>query len=127
MTKIRGWPVRAMYMLIAAALVISLIIVAAPAQKVSADPGLSEWTRVSTPTMEGFVVAPESTIIDYALADGGEVAYAVVEAWNEDGDTYGYYLLKSDDHAATWNDITDALEDVDDSYDITEIVQVATD
>jgi hypothetical protein len=127
MTKIRGWPVRAMYMLIAAALVISLIIVAAPALKVSADPGLSEWTRVSTPTTEGFVVAPESTIIDYALAEGGEVAYAVVEAWNEDGDTYGYYLLKSDDHAATWDDITEALEDVDDSYDISEIVLVATD
>jgi len=127
MIKIRGWPVRAMYMLVAAALVISLIIVAAPAQKVSANPGLSEWDRVSTPTMEGFVVAPDSVIIDYALDDGGEVAYAVVEAWDEDDATYGYRLLKSDDYAATWTDITDALEDVDDSNDITMLEQVATD
>ena len=140
MTKTRGWPVRAMYMLIAAALVISLIIIVAPAQKVSADPGLSEWDRVSTPTMEGFVVAPDSVIIDYALADGGEVAFAVVEAWDEDpwddedalGDPdpwteFEYRLLKSDDHAATWTDITDALEDVDDSYDIQAMMRVATD
>jgi len=87
----------------------------------------SEWNRVSTPTMEGFVVAPESIIIDYALADDGEVAYTVVEAWNEDYATYSYRLLKSDDYAATWDDITNALEDVDDAYTIGEIVRVATD
>ena len=132
MTKIRGWPVRAMYMLIAAALVISLIIIAAPAQKVSADPGLSEWDRVSTPTMEGWVLAPESTIIDYALGDGGEVAYAVVEAYDEACDVGSWVdheprLLKSDDHAATWTDITDALEDVDDGESIQTIMRVATD
>ena len=128
MTKIRGWPVRAMYMLIAAALVISLIIIAAPAQKVSADPGLSEWDRVSTPTVDGWVLAPSSTIIDYALAEAGEVAYAVVYADPDMCDIEdGYYLLKSDDHAATWNDITDALEGVDDGEDIQELVSVATD
>jgi len=132
MTKIRGWPVRAMYMLIAAALVISLIITVAPAQKVSADPGLSEWDMVSTPTMEGWVVAPNSTIIDAAYADGGEVAYAVVYAWDEacvnatpaDDD---YRLLKSDDYAATWDDLTGTLEDVDDTPPITAIYRVATD
>ena len=101
MTKIRGWPVRAMYMLIAAALVISLIIVAAPALKVSANPGLSEWTRVSTPTLEGFVVAPDSVIIDANYADGGEVAYAVVYAYDEEWGSQEYRLLKSDDYAAT--------------------------
>jgi hypothetical protein len=138
MTKIRGWPVRAMYMLIAAALVISLIIVAAPALKVSADPGLSEWTRVDTPTIDGWVLAPCSVIVDYALAEAGEVAYAVVyqeyvecpDPCYEDGDGRDgspWYLLMSDDYAATWTDITDALEDVDDSYDINEIVLVATD
>jgi len=128
MTKTRGWPVRAMYMLIAAALVISLIIIVAPAQKVSADPGLSEWDRVSTPTVDGWVLAPGSTIIDAAYAEAGEVAYAVVYADPDMCDIDdGYYLLKSDDHAATWTDITDALEDVDDSYDIQELVRVATD
>ena len=127
MTKIRGWPVRAMYMLIAAALVISLIIVAAPAREVSANPGLSEWTRVSTPTLEGFVVAPDSVIIDANYADGGEVAYAVVQAYDEEWGSREYRLLKSDDYAATWTDITDVLEDVDDGPTIGNIVRVATD
>jgi hypothetical protein len=133
MTKIRGWPVRAMYMLIAAALVISLIIVAAPAQKVSASPGLSEWDRVSTPTLEGWVVAPESTIIDAAYAGGGEVAYTVINAYDEACDTGGGFmnmtdrLLQSEDYAATWDDLTGTLEDVDDGYDIQAIVRVATD
>jgi len=117
MTKIKGWPVRAMYMLIAAALVISLMITAAPALKVSADPGLSEWSRVSTPTTDGWVLAPNSTIIDYALASAGEVAYAVLY----DGAVNETLLLKSDDYAATWTDITD------DEWAGYELVQVATD
>jgi len=130
-----------MYMLIAAALVISLIIVAAPALKVSADPGLSEWTRVDTPTTDGWVLAPGSVIVDYALAEAGEVAYAIVDQddvdcpdpCRDDGtvqDGAGYYLLKSDDYAATWDDITDALEDVidvDGKDYIEELVLVATD
>jgi len=130
MIQARAWPVRAMYILIAVALAISLFITAAPAQKVSGDctaDVCAEWERVSTPTMDGFVLAPGSTILDYALDDTGEVAYTVVEAWDEDWDTYDYRLLKSDDHAATWEDITDALEDVDDSYNITQLLQVATD
>jgi len=132
MVKTRTWPARAMYILIAAALVMSFVLTGAFTNKVTANPGLSEWDRVSTPTLEGFVVAPESVIIDYALADGGEVAYAVVYAYDEDcvDDLFAdmdYRLLKSDDHAATWTDITDALEDVDDGYDISELVLVATD
>jgi len=146
MTKERAWPVKAMYVLVAAALAISLIIMAAPAQKVSANPGLSEWTRVDTPTVDGWVLAPESIIIDYALADAGEVAYAVVysefdECFDDtdgDGDDkyYGpYYLLKSDDHAATWDDITDAvIDEIRDILDLDndakvyfELLQVATD
>jgi hypothetical protein len=132
MIKIRGWPVRAMYFLIAAALVISLIIVAAPAQKVSASPGLSEWSKVSTPTLEGWLVAPNSTIVDAAYADGGEVAYAVINAFDEDCVDNSFQdwndrLLKSEDYAATWDDLTDALEDVDDGPTIGRIVRVATD
>jgi len=129
MTKIRGWPVRAMYILIAAALAIGLIITAAPALKVSAEVDVyAEWDRVSTPTLEGWVLAPDSVIIDYALADGGDVAYAVVEAYDEDWMNYDYRLLKSDDSAATWNDITDALEDeLGTGESIVELVSVATD
>jgi len=130
MIQARAWPVRAMYILIAVALAISLFITAAPAQKVSGDctaDVCAEWERADTPTMDGFVLTPGSIIYDYALDSTGEVAYTVVEAWDEDWDTYDYRLLKSDDHAATWEDITDALEDVDDSYNITQLLQVATD
>jgi hypothetical protein len=105
---------RAMYLLIAAALVISLIITAAPALKVSAaddDDVDSEWTRVGTPTMDGFVLAPESEIIDYALGDGGEVAYAAMYAWDEDGVEQLPRLLKSTDSGATWDDLTSAVQD----------------
>jgi len=128
MTKERAWPARAMYVLIAAALAISLMIMAAPAQKVSAapGPGLSEWTRVDTPTVDGWVLAPCSVIIDYALAEGGEVAYAVVYSDGECDMDSGYYLLKSDDHGATWDDITDALEDELDD-EMFYLLQVATD
>ena len=94
MVKERAWPVRAMYLLIAAALVISMIIVAAPAHKVSAAPAdevAAEWERVATPTMGGFVLAPNSYIIDYALADGGDVAYAVVMAYNETCEWYATF------------------------------------
>jgi len=118
-----------MYMLIAAVLAISLLITAAPAQEVrgASNDVNAEWTRVSTPTTDGWVLAPEAVIYDYALADGGDVAYAVVEAYDEDYANYGYRLLKSDDGAATWDDITDALEDADDGATIFSLLQVATD
>jgi len=125
MIKERAWPVRAMYMLIAAALAISLIITAAPALRVSADPGLSEWDRVPTPSQDGFVLAPDTIIIDYAIADDGEVAFAIVANMT----TSKYLLLKSTDHAATWEDIIDALEDEveDDGYTLDALLKVATD
>jgi hypothetical protein len=142
MTKERAWPAKAMYILIAAALAISLTIMMAPAQKVSASPspGMSEWTRVDTPTTDGWVLAPCSIIVDYALAEAGEVAYAIVyqddvECPDPCGPMPGqapgnYSLLKSDDYAATWDDITDALEhviDVDGGDYIEQLLQVATD
>jgi len=113
MTKERAWPARAMYILIAAALAISLILTGAISQKVSADPGMSEWTRVDTPTTDDFLLTPGSDIIDYAVADGGEVAYAIVYQGmkRQNGDGGPWHLLKSEDGAATWTDITDAIED----------------
>jgi hypothetical protein len=139
MIKAREWPVRAMYILIAAALAISLFITAAPAQKVSANPGLSEWDKVSTPTVQGWVLAPESYIIDFAVAAGGEVAYAIVYSeYTEcppcDGCTPElegpYYLLKSTDSAATWKSITKGIKAEIDKKglgNITELVAVACD
>jgi len=134
MIKQRAWPVRAMYMLIAAALAISLIIVAAPAQKVSAAPVevKAEWTRVATPTLDGFVLTPESTIIDYALAEGGDVAYAIIygdytiEETEYQSDKW---VLKSENGAATWEPLNEALEDalVDDNDTIVALLKVACD
>ena len=130
MTKERAWPARAMYILVAAALAMSLILTGAFTGKVSADPGMSEWTRVSTPTIDDWLLAPESDIIDFAVGDGGEVAYAIVYSdYDMDGDFLdeGYRLLKSEDGAATWDDITDALEDVDEGNTISSLTLVATD
>ena len=136
MIKERAWPARAMYLLIAAALAISLLIVAAPSQKAVAQDGdvAAEWEMVDTPTMDGWVLAPESMIIDYHTAAEGEVAYAVVEAYDEtcgEGwDDFEPRLLKSDDYCATWDDLTEALEDlidVDDGDYIDYIARVATD
>jgi hypothetical protein len=123
---------RAMYILIAAAFAIGLFMTAAPAQMVNAadDEVDAEWTMVDTPTFDGFVLSPESVIYDYALASEGDVAYAIVQAWDENDDTYAYRLLKSDNAAATWDDITDTLETQveDDGYgQIDELLQVATD
>ena len=138
MVKSRAWPVKAMYLLIAAALAISLVLIAAPPQKASSDctaDVCAEWERVNTPTMDGWVLAPQSTIIDACYADDGEVAYAVVYAYDEvcdagspTGDTYR--LLKSDDYGATWSDLTDAIDDVDEGYNLTpsdNFYRVATD
>jgi hypothetical protein len=114
MIKAREWPVRAMYILIAAALALSLFITAVPAHKVSAACGdvKAEWSRVSTPTTDNFVLAPESTILDYAVASGGDVAYAVVTfplVIPDDG-SWNSTLLKSTDGAATWKDITKGVK-----------------
>jgi hypothetical protein len=124
-----------MYILIAAALVISLLIAAAPAQKVSGDctaDVCAEWERVNSPTMDDWVLAPGCTIIDYALASAGEVAYALVYAYDEEYANDDYRLLKSEDGAATWADLTDKLDDVidpdnEDNNYIDELVLVATD
>ena len=134
MIEARAWPTRMMYILIAAALAVGLFITAAPAQKVSAqdDDVAAEWTQVETPTTAGWVLAPQSTIIDYALASVGEVAYAIVYGYDEAWSNQDYYLLKSDDGAATWTDLTDALDEVIDRFGegynyIEELVLVATD
>jgi hypothetical protein len=95
----------------------------------------SEWAQADTPTIDGFALAPESLIIDYALAADGEVAYAAVEAYDdicEDSSwvDHEHRLLKSDDHGATWTDLSEALEDlidVDGGDYIDYILRVATD
>jgi len=132
MTKTRAWPVRAMYMLITAALVISLIIVAAPTQKVAADPGLSEWDRVTTPAMmDDWVLAPEFSITHFAA--GATAIYVIGTGYeNNDLDETADVpqLLKSTNGAATWKNLTTALtEEIDEQElgDIVTLVKVACD
>ncbi len=131
MIKSREWPVRAMYILIAAALALSLFITAAPAHKVSAANGnnnvKAEWSMTDTPTMAGWVLSPQSTIIDYALASEGAVTYAVVYGYDESWSNQSYRVLKSDDGAATWTDLTDALAKVDKTVSISQLLRVETD
>jgi hypothetical protein len=135
MIKERTWPVRAIYILIAAALAISLMITVAPAHKVSANSNdvTTEWDKVSTPNTKDWGLAPDSTIIDYAVASGGDVAYAAVFS-NYDMDCNGtaeeYCLLKSTDGAATWKDITKGVKKEIDKKNVgnlTELLQVACD
>jgi len=124
MIKPREWSVRVVYMLIAAALAVSLMITGAPAQKVGADPGLSDWSRISTPSEDGWVLSPGSDIIDYAVADDGDVAYTIVYCH----DTAAHHLLKSADGAATWEDITAGLEALlDPGTSVGQLLRVACD
>lgn len=118
---------RAMYMLIAAALVISLIIVAAPTQKVAADPDLSEWDRVSTPSMmDDWVVAPNFTIMGFA--PGTTALYVIGIGYGDNNKDVGSsnvsQLLKSTDGAATWKSITTGLTEEITEQDLGAIVSL---
>jgi hypothetical protein len=139
-----------MYILIAAAMAMSLIIMAAPAHRVSAadcaDAPDAKWSEVSTPTEADWVLAPCSQIVDFAVAEAGKTAYAIV--WSDaHGECPGcvtctgnktqgpWYLLKSDDGAATWESVTgiDTLIDKtskDKNFagkNVTDMLQVACD
>jgi hypothetical protein len=137
MIKARAWPAKAMYMLIAAALAISLLIMVAPAQKVSAQNDVpdAKWKRVSTPTVDDWVLSPDSTIVDFAVGDGGDVAYAIVyeDGYCDREEDFGGpgYLLKSTDGAATWENITKGVQkEIDDEIGKNttfDFVAVATD
>jgi len=80
------------------------------------------WGRLSTPSVEEWVLAPGWTIVDHAVAVDGVVGYAIVES---DGESR---LLKSVDSAATWRDITIGLEDLLEAGQyVTGLLQVACD
>jgi hypothetical protein len=109
-----------MYILIAVALAMSLFITAAPAQKVSANTNndvTSEWDKVSTPSLTGWVLAPQSKIMDYAVSGDGDTAYSILYQTYTACNTTAmaenpgpWYLLKSTNGAATWSDITKGVK-----------------
>jgi len=113
MTKERTWPARAMYILIALALAAGLTMAVAPSR---AGADLTEWSKVSTPSLKDWVLAPNSQLVHYAPAAGGSVLYLVGnfpdrDDLDRDGNTDEVlpHLLKTTDGAATWKNYTDKL------------------
>lgn len=108
MSKTMSWPSRVIYIAIALALVVSLgVLVIAP--KASADPGLTKWTKVGTPSEKNMTIFPASNLYDFAVGPDGETIYAIGEAKDKDdvdGDANVSEILphlwKSTDGGATW-------------------------
>jgi len=115
MSKTISWPARVTYIFIALALALSLVLVAIPV-KTDADPGLTKWSKVKTPSETDWVIAQDSDIYDFDIGPDGETIYAVGRGHedNDPGDPMWSLLWKSEDGGVTWDDITDELEsDVD--------------
>lgn len=132
MSKTISWPVRVTYIFIALALALSLVLVAIPA-KTDADPGLTKWSKVTTPSEEDKVIVQNADVISFAAGATGDVIYAVldgvyawddtvgVKAWVEGGatgnvedvleDGFGDAVFKSEDAGVTWDDITDEVQE----------------
>ena len=108
----RKWHTKAIYLGIALALALGLLLTPAvtPSDTTSADPGLSKWTKVATPEVNGTdrVIRADSDIKDFAVSSDGETIYAIGV---EDGNAK---LWKSTNGGATWSDKTSDLQDADD-------------
>lgn len=119
------WHSKVFYLAIALALSLSLV----GGATVSADPD-TEWWEEWQPEVNGpdWVVAPDSTIYDFAADPAGDIIYAVgigLDAHRLYGDEVYYYwddvessyagpvgrVWKTEDGAITWSDITDNLPD----------------
>jgi hypothetical protein len=114
-----SWPVRLTYIVFALALTLSLALTAAPA-KVSAEPDLTKWSKVKTPSQKDEVIVDNEDIISYDTMGDGSVIYAVIDD-NENGE--GDHLYKSEDGGTTWDDITDEITEEGLNYPM--IVQVS--
>jgi len=124
MTTIK-WHTRAIYILIALALAFGLTGIAAAPTDVSADPGLTKWTKVTTPSEDDWVIAPGSNLVLWTagMSNGLETLPETVYAMGsspdlEDTDNpIGTALWKSTDSGATWSDKTGKLIDcIDDQW-----------
>jgi len=106
MSKTISWPTRVIYIVLALALALSVAMATLPKAQVGADPGTTEWTDVSTPNEDKFVILPGSDILSFDMGPDGDVIYAVVASGGED---VGDMLFKSTDAGATWSDKTSKL------------------
>lgn len=115
MSKTISWPARVTYIFIALALALSLAMVAIPAPT-DADPGLTKWSKVTTPSEKNLTIFPGSNLYDFAVGSDGEVIYAIGEGpdMNDvDADKNKTEILpqlwKSTDGGATWSNKTSKL------------------
>ncbi len=117
MSKTISWPSRAIYIIIALALAISLAGIAAVPSNTDADPGLTKWTKVTTPSEVDQTIEPGSNLYDFAVGGAeGDVVYVIGEgpdADDVDGDGNKTEILPhlwvSTDGGATWSNKTGKL------------------
>ncbi|MBA7502659.1 hypothetical protein ES706_01252 [subsurface metagenome] len=112
MSKTISWPARVTYIFIALALALSLAAVAVAVPKTDADPGLTKWTKVTTPTHTDGTIIPGADIYDFAVGPDGDVIYAIGKVPKRDVDdepNIDFALWKSTDGGATWSDKTAKL------------------
>ena len=101
------WHTKVIYLGVALSLALGLLLMPAAA---GADPGLSKWSRVTTPEVDGSdnVIRTDSDIKDFAVGPDGDTIYAI---GIEDGDPE---LWKSTNGGASWSNKTSDLNDADD-------------
>jgi hypothetical protein len=122
------WYTRAVYILIALAFAIGLTGVAAPID-VSANPGLTEWSKVTTPSEDDWVIAPESNVLLFTvgMSDGletlPETIYAMGSSPDADSAT-GTALWKSTDSGATWSEKTQKIIDCIDDENLGTLIEI---
>ena len=116
----RKWHIKVFYLGIALAMAVGLLLTPAVTPTVGADPDLSEWGKVTTPSEDDWVVAPESDFNDMGagVGAGGLVLYVTgnghdVDDLDDDGNETEVVqqLWKSTDGGATWKALTDNVID----------------
>ena len=120
MTKTMNWPAKAMYIALALALAFSLAAVTIAPAKVNAY-SETQWSKVTSPSMDDLVLQAGTDIIDFAASADGETVYAVIDGVLDDtlssttgGDSengYGNEVVKSTDGGITWDDITEEVQE----------------
>jgi len=112
--RIKGWPGRLFYVVIAVVMTFGLLLAPASAPPVSAAEVNAEWDKADTPNMDDWKIATGSDLYIPALGIDGQRLYVIGTMWvDEDGDGLLDYdeetarLWKSEDGGAIWDDITE--------------------
>ena len=78
MTKTISWPAKAMYIALALALAFSLAAIAIAPTTVDAYKE-TQWSKVTTPSIDDFVIQPGTDVIDFAASADGDIIYAILD------------------------------------------------